>query len=66
MISLFFPLTYCLNIIRFILGIQKQDKDLFYSLGGLMLCLAVMVLITRYFIVKVEKHNRETGELQFY
>lgn len=65
-ISLFFPLTYCLNIIRFILGIQKQDKDIFYSLGGLMLCLAVMVLITRYFIVKVEKHNRETGELQFY
>ena len=32
-ISLFFPLTYCLNMIRFILGLQKQDNDVFVSLA---------------------------------
>ena len=65
-ISLFFPLTYCLNMIRFILGLQKQDNDVFVSLAGLIICLAVMLFITKYLLDKVEKHNRETGELQFY
>ena len=65
-ISLFFPLTYCLNMIRFILGLQKQDNDVFVSLAGLIICLAVMLFITKYLLDKVEKHNRETGKLQFY
>ena len=62
-ISLFFPLTYCLNMIRFILGLQKQDNDVFVSLAGLIICLAVMLFITKYLLDKVEKHNRK---LQFY
>ena len=65
-ISLLFPLTYCLNIIRFILGIQSRAHNILPDLAGLFLCLAVMAGITVFLIWRVEKHNRETGELQFF
>lgn len=65
-VSLFFPLTYCLNIIRFILGIQGRGYQIWPNFIGLILCLAAMAMITVYLLRKVEKHNRETGELQFY
>ena len=65
-ISMLFPLTYCINIIRFILGIQNGSHDVVFDLTMLVCCLLVMVGITRYLIKKAEEHNRETGELQFY
>lgn len=65
-ISLLFPLTYCLNIIRFILGIQGGGAEILPDLAGLVICLGVMAGVTAWLIRRVEKHNRETGELQFY
>lgn len=66
MISLLFPLTYCLNIIRFILGLRNEGHHIFRDLTGLMICLVVMLGVTVYLLRRVERHNRETGELQFY
>ncbi len=65
MISMFFPLTYCINIIRLVLHVAKGNGWL-GNLAGLGVCMAVMSGITVWLIHRVEKHNRENGELQFY
>lgn len=64
-ISLIFPLTYCLNIIRFVLCIQ-EEKQPFGNLVGLVICLGIMIAITVVITMKAEQHNRKTGGLQFY
>lgn len=65
-VSLIFPLTYCINIIRFALNIQEAGNNWVTDLTRLVVCLSVMCVITIYLIHKVEKHNRKTGELQFF
>lgn len=65
-LSLFFPLTYCINIIRFVLKIKVGEQNWRIDLIELIICLIVMFMITFFLIRKVEKHNRKTGELQFY
>lgn len=65
MISLLFPLTYCIDIIRFVLRIS-DGEGWGWEFAGLVICLAVMSGITVWLIHKAEAHNRETGELQFY
>lgn len=64
-VSLLFPLTYCMNIIRFVLHIQERESCI-GDLAGLTVCLGVMIGITLVLIRRVERHNRKTGELQFY
>lgn len=65
-ISLLFPLTYCINIIRFVLNIRVENQGWIVDLLELVVCLSVMIAITVFLTYRVEKHNRETGELQFY
>lgn len=65
-ISLIFPLTYCINIIRFVLNVQKGGNGWIDDLIGLVICLGIMVTISVVLMKKIEKYNRETGELQFY
>lgn len=65
-ISLIFPLTYCLQIIRLILGIEQQDTTIGTSLLGLVVCFIIMIFLTAVVTFRVEKHNRETGELNFF
>ena len=65
-LSLVFPLTYCLNIIRLVLHIQEEGNGWAADLSGLAVCLSIMAVITVILIQKVEQHNRENGELQFY
>lgn len=66
LISCVFPLTYCLNIIRFVFHIREEGKGWIADLAGLILCLCIMIAFTVFLIRKAEEHNRETGELQFY
>ncbi len=66
LLSLVFPLTYCLQIIRLVLGIAEPGQRLLPSLLGLLLCMGIMVAVTAWVTIRVEKHNRETGELNFY
>lgn len=66
MISLIFPLTYCINIIRLVLNVQEEENGWIGNLTGLVICLVVMIVITYVLVQKVEKHNRENGQLQFY
>lgn len=65
MISLIFPLTYCMNIIRFVLGVETGEGWI-GNLMRLVVCLGIMIAVTMVLIRRVERHNRETGELQFY
>lgn len=65
-ISLIFPLTYCINVIRFTMNIKQNGQEVVLDIACLMICLCIMILITVFLTVRVEKHNRETGELQFY
>ena len=65
-ISLIFPLTYCINIIRFAFNIGEERKGWLSNLAGLAVCLGVMYVLTVFLTHMVEKHNRRTGELQFY
>lgn len=64
-LSLLFPLTYCINIMRFVLNVQER-KGWIGDMAGLAVCLGVMIVITLVLVQKAERHNRETGELQFY
>lgn len=66
LISCVFPLTYCLNIIRFVFHIREEGKGWIADLAGLILCLCIMIAFTVFLVRKAEEHNRETGELQFY
>lgn len=66
LVSLIFPLTYCLNIIRFVLEIQEADGGWAGNLAALGVCLIVMIAITVFITRKAEGHNRKTGALQFY
>lgn len=45
-ISLFFPLTYCINIIRFVLRIKGGGENWWIDLIELSICLFIMVIIT--------------------
>lgn len=65
-ISLLFPLTYCINIIRFVFRIQEDGYGWQTDLASLAVCLVVMIAITVFLTFKAEQHNRKTGELQFY
>ncbi len=65
-VSMVFPLTYCINIIRFALHIQKSSRGWRAEILGLLICLGVMTAVTVFLIGRAERHNRETGELQFY
>lgn len=65
-LSLCFPLTYCLNLIRFLLHIQESQNGWQKDLAGLALCLGIMAALTFIFLRKAERRIRETGELQFY
>lgn len=65
-ISMIFPLTYCIQIIRFALNIQAEGKGWTGDLIALAVCLCVMIVITVFITDKAEQHNRKTGELQFY
>lgn len=65
-ISLLFPLTYCINIIRFVLNIREEKPEWIMDLAGLAVCLGVMGALTIFLTYRAEKHNRETGALQFY
>ena len=64
-LSLIFPLTYCINIMRFVLNVQGR-KEWIGDITGLAVCLSVMIAITLLLMRKSEQHNRDTGELQFY
>lgn len=66
LISMVFPLTYCLGIIRFALDIQGAGDGWLEELLGLLLCLCVMITVTILLVRRAEQHNRETGELGFY
>ena len=66
MISLVFPLTYCINIIRFVLNIGGEGKQWILNIVGLLVCVCIMVVVTVVLTYQVERHNRETGELQLY
>ena len=66
MISLVFPLTYCINIIRFVLNIGGKEKQWILNIAGLLVCMCIMVAVTVVLTYQVEGHNRETGELQLY
>ena len=66
MISLVFPLTYCINIIRFVLNIGGKGKQWILNIAGLLVCMCIMVAVTVVLTYQVERHNRETGELQLY
>lgn len=66
MISMIFPLTYCIQIIRFVFHIQEEGRSVAEDLKALAVCLCVMVAITVFLTKKAEEHNRKTGELQFY
>ena len=66
MISLVFPLTYCINIIRFVLNIGGKEKQWILNIAGLLVCMCIMVAVTVVLTYQVERHNRETGELQLY
>ena len=66
MISLVFPLTYCINIIRFVLNIGGKGKQWVLNIAGLLVCMCIMVAVTVVLTYQVERHNRETGELQLY
>lgn len=65
-LSMLFPLTYCVNIIRFSFHIYGGEKNWIIDLVELCICLFIMIMITIVLINKAEKHNRETGELVFY
>jgi ABC-2 type transport system permease protein len=62
-ISAIYPSTYCIHIIREIFIENSVD---FTKIMGLLICLAIIVVIT-YIITRItETYNRETGNLQFY
>lgn len=65
-LSMIFPLTYCINIIRFVLDIREEGTGAAGDLAALCLCMAVMAGITLWLTRRAEIHNRETGNLQFY
>ena len=64
-LSLIFPLTYCLAIIRRIFGGAGFGACL-PQLWRLLACLALMIGLTVLAMKKAEAHNRETGEFSFY
>lgn len=66
MISVLFPLTYCLNIIRAVLNIAGRSQEWMWDLGRLLICLGIMIGITIWILSRAEKRNRRTGELLFY
>ena len=65
-LSLLFPLTYCLQLIRMLLRIGEPGSRMLPSFLGLGLCMAAMIGITVWVTRRVERHNRETGELNFF
>lgn len=65
-ISLFFPLTYCINIIRLVLKIQENSRGWLDNMIELLICLGIMILVTIFLTRKAEAKNRKTGEIQFY
>ena len=65
-LSLLFPLTYCLQLIRMLLHIGEPGSQMLSSFLGLGLCMAAMIGITVWVTRRVERHNRETGELNFF
>ena len=65
-IAFLFPLTYCNNIIRFALDIQREENGWLRESLYLAVCLATMIVITKWITFRAETHNRMTGELQFY
>lgn len=64
-VSMIFPLTYCISIIRFALGVW-EGCGWIKSFVALFVCLGIMTGITLLLTWRAERHNRETGELQFY
>lgn len=63
-ISFIFPLTYCLFLIRYVLGIQSvlwKHILLYYIFSSSLVFIVTVVLLTI-----AEKRNRQTGNLQFY
>lgn len=65
-VSLLFPLTYCLSLIRFVLGISEGSSCWQRELLLLGALLLAMFLVTVWLLRRAEQHNRRTGELQFY
>ena len=65
LISSIFPLTYCLNLIRGVFNYMDFDSVL-SNFIKLVVCLLVMFIITKYFVNKAEKLNRENGEFSVY
>lgn len=61
MISFIFPLTYCLNIIRAIFS-QEGSYIWLSDLAKLVVCLAIMIVITVLAVKKAEKINKNSGE----
>ncbi len=45
-VSLIFPLTYCINLIRFVFSFQKSGEGWLTNLAGLIICLIVMIVIS--------------------
>lgn len=66
LLSMAFPLTYCLNLMRLALHITENDGAFGKNLLCLVACCLVMILITVLLIRRAEGHNRETGEWQFF
>lgn len=64
LLSMFFPLTYCLNILRMALHISGEG----WAEDGLrlLICLVIMTGITVLLLKRAEENNRKTGELIFY
>lgn len=62
-LSAFFPLTYCLNIIRKVIlsEVVLIDEVIMYLMSNF-----IIVLVTIVILKKAEKNNRETGNLERY
>lgn len=64
-ISAAFPLTYCLVIIRALLGVDGEGLG-WVGILVFVLSLSAVVLLTLAVTALAERHNRKTGSLQLY
>jgi len=64
-ISLVFPLTYCINIIR-ALFMVSVSVNVWQNLGQLFVCLLFMIVATVLLLKRAEAVHRDRGELGLY
>ncbi len=66
MISLCFPLTYTLNILRKLLMEKSTLLEVATQLGILSTVLLLLILLTAVILVLAEKHIKQTGSMVLY